>query len=314
MGNRMVPTNEAEFLQKARNLANNISQDPARYGIPQADADAMQAAAERFAAAHQAAYRGNRTREQVEEKRLARAEAKRMFVRCVNLVRLNESADASTRYLVGIKDRPKRLKSAACPLEAPRLRFLRAIHEAGAVPVHELDFRSMVWTQTRPEGAVRLELFIDLIPPGEPIPKHPGANHGSRPWYLRSYTRSPIRLTPPMARVPMRVVYWARWADSTGNVGPFSATAVAWMEGGEYLPSINPLPFTGKQPLKILEDARAADWPDRDPQYRVALLEAQDQSFNQQRVETTAALPAPEDREVRRIAGPVGDEREEEAA
>jgi hypothetical protein len=58
--------------------------------------------------------------------------------------------------------------------------------------------------------------------------------------YLRSYTRSPIRLTPPMAKVPMRIVYWARWADSTGNVGPFSATAAAWIEGGNYLPRLNP--------------------------------------------------------------------------
>jgi hypothetical protein len=35
-----------------------------------------------------------------------------------------------------------------------------------------------------------------------------------------------------MARVPMRVVYWGRWADSVGNVGPFSATAAAWIEAG----------------------------------------------------------------------------------
>ncbi len=43
-----------------------------------------------------------------------------------------------------------------------------------------------------------------------------------------------IRLTPPLASEPMRVVYWARWADSAGNVGPFSATAVGWIEGGSH--------------------------------------------------------------------------------
>ena len=32
----------------------------------------------------------------------------------------------------------------------------------------------------------------------------------------------------------MRVVYWGRWADSSGNVGPFSATAAGWIEGGSH--------------------------------------------------------------------------------
>lgn len=81
---------------------------------------------------------------------------------------------------------------------------------------------------------MRVELFIDLIAPEAEIPTHPGATRAARPFYLRSYTRSPIRLIPPMADVPMRVVYWARWADTAGNVGPFSATAVGWVESGSH--------------------------------------------------------------------------------
>lgn len=34
-----------------------------------------------------------------------------------------------------------------------------------------------------------------------------------------------------MPSSPMQVVYWARWADSSGNVGPFSKTVVADVEG-----------------------------------------------------------------------------------
>ena len=102
--------------------------------------------------------------------------------------------------------------------------------------MHELSFFDFTTRSTRkPEGAVRLELFVDLVLTDEPIPARPGANHGGRPWYLRSYTRSPIVLAPPMASVPMRVVYWGRWADSVGNVGPFSATAVGWIEGGSHV-------------------------------------------------------------------------------
>ena len=123
--------------------------------------------------------------------------------------------------------------------------------------MHELTFASLDG-KSKPPGAMRLELFVDLIPPDEEIPAYPGANHAGRPWYLRSYTRSPIKLTPPMARVPMCVVYWGRWADSTGNVGPFSATAVAWIEGGTHALLPGGTGFTrtafGAASVPILED------------------------------------------------------------
>jgi hypothetical protein len=62
------------------------------------------------------------------------------------------------------------------------------------------------------------------------------------------------------------------------NVGPFSATAAAWIEGGNYLPNLQ-MHFGNREPIKILEHARASDWPNRDPFCRTALLEAQDESY-----------------------------------
>src|SRR5690242_90192 len=103
-----------------------------------------------------------------------------------------------------------------------------------------------------------MELFVDLIPPDEPIPAYPGANLGGRPWYLRSFTRNPIIIAPPMPRVPMRVVYWGRWADSVGNVGPFSATTVGWIEGGTHhaLPGGAGTGIGRVKALPIFDDAR----------------------------------------------------------
>src|SRR5205085_2414541 len=136
-----------------------------------------------------------------------------------------------------------------------------------------------------------------------------GANHGSRPWYLRSYTRSPIVLTPPMPRVPMRVVYWGRWADSVGNVGPFSATAVGWIEGGVHhsLPGgVGVAPFGefgSRKPVPILEDLREPGPPQRERTYVVAVLEAQYRSIHPQDIETPS-LPGPEEREQRQLEAP----------
>jgi hypothetical protein len=192
------------------------------------------------------------------------------------------------------------------------LRFERALHEGGgATPMHELSCKAINFSKAKPEGAVRLELFVDLVPPDEPIPAHPGANHAGRPWYLRSYTRSPIVLQPPMARVPMRVVYWGRWADSTGEVGPFSATAVAWIEGGSHqlLPGGTGLELgslSGRKPVKLIEDASAPGPADRDVTYRVAVMEVQVQSMQ-------PTLTATPQREARQLEGPANEETSEAA-
>lgn len=305
MGERLVPNNEGEFLFKAESLGNKLVADPARFGIPPEEARAMHEAAVRFRAAYEAAYGGVRTPALTEEKRQARAAAKKQFVRCIDLIRLNDSLDVAARCVVGIKDRPARLKRRACPQEPPRLRFVRALHDGnGATPMHELAFDALD-RSARPEGAVRLELFIDLIPPEEPIPDHPGANHGSKPWYLRSYTRSPIKIIPPMATVPMRVVYWGRWADSTGNVGPFSRTAAGWVEGGSM--SQMGLDFNGNRNISQIELSESISQSGRDPAYRVAVLEMRYQSYLPQPV-VSHELPEPTTSEPRRLEGPAESE------
>jgi hypothetical protein len=131
-------------------------------------------------------------------------------------------------------------------------------------------------------------LFVDLIPPDERVPDHPGANHGGRPWYLRSYTRSPIVLTPPMARVPMRVVYWARWADPTGNVGPFSKAAAGYVEGGNISAPTMPSFGNYPKPAPMIEVSPRAD-ESRDRTYTVALIETHYLSLNGPRIEVDNA-------------------------
>jgi hypothetical protein len=225
-------------------------------------------------------------------------------------VRVSEKIDAASKVLLGIRLRAEKPKILPCPNEPPRLRFVRAHHESTLTPMHELSFTSLDYKAKAP-GAVRVELFADLIPPDEPIPAHPGANHAGRPWYLRSYTRSPIKLIPPMARVPMRVVYWARWADSLGNVGPFSKTAVAWIEGGSHalLPGGAGIvlgQLGGRTPVPILEDASAIGPASRDESYRVAVLEVRYAATSA--AEIPASLPAPEKREPRQLEAPPASE------
>jgi hypothetical protein len=79
-----------------------------------------------------------------------------------------------------------------------------------------------------------------------------------------------------MTRTAMRVVYWGRWADSTGEVGPFSSTAVGWIEGGSehFLPGSASRQF---KPAKLLEDLREEK---EESTISVTVLEARYQQLN----------------------------------
>lgn len=310
MGRKFIPNGDGDFATMAENFARTIAADPGRLGMAQGDSDALSAAVAAFGAALQEARFGGRSAAATRAKDDARAAAERIIRPLGHLLRSNARIDAATKILLGIRPRAQKAKTLTCPQEPPRLRFVRALHEgSGAAPAHELAF--CAWesaSMAKPPGAVRLELFVDLVPPEEPIPAHPGAHHGSRPWYLRSYTRSPVRLTPPMARVPMRVVYWGRWADSLGNVGPFSETAVAWIEGGSHqmLPGGTGVAL-GRQPVLTVEDVPSDGPEGRHESYRVAVLEVRYASMSGPDT-NAAALPAPARRQARQLEGPPAEE------
>ncbi len=312
MSGKFIPNGDFDFAMMAESFARSIAKDPARFAVTQLDADALSVAVVNFRAALNAARGGSRSAVATRAKDEARESAERIVRRLAQVIRANDKIDAASKVLLSLRERPAKVKQKPVPAEPPRLTFVRALHEANAaMPMHELQFSEIHnWSRKKPEGVERLELFVDLLPVDEPIPGHPGANHGGRPWYLRSFTRSPIVLAPPMTRVPMRVVYWGRWADSTGNVGPFSATAVAWIEGGSshMLPGGIGMAAPGaRKPAKLLEDA--APPAGREPSVSVVVLEAQYQSFHPQHVEQSAPqLSAMPVREARRLEGPAVEE------
>jgi hypothetical protein len=90
-------------------------------------------------------------------------------------------------------------------------------------------------------------------------------------------------------------------------VGPFSATAVGWIEGGSHyaLPGGVGAAVPGaRKPVRELEVRSDAGPARRDRTFVVAVLEAQYQSFGPCDA-VRAALPAPADGEMRRIEGPI---------
>ena len=302
MSNKFIPNGDLDFATKAESFARTLMAEPERFDVPRGEAEELDAAVKKYRAALQACRFGGRSEAATRAKEDARGEAEQIMRRLGHLVRINKRLDGASKVLLGIRERTARPKMIPCPQEAPRLRFVRALHESGASPMHELSFSSLDFKKARPDGAARLELFVDLIPPEEPIPNHPGANQGGRPWYLRSYTRSPIVLAPPMPRVPMRILYWGRWADSAGAVGPFSATCAGWIEGGshQHLPGGVAMRFD-REPTPLLDPPVLPSH--REEKYSVAVLEVHYQSF------MPALTGSPEPRnETRQLEGPAAEE------
>jgi hypothetical protein len=291
---KFIPNGDMEFKEMAQRFERAIASDPARFAVSDEDARSLSQAVSQYAEAFQAARWGAgtaRSRSHTIAKDQAREEAERIIRRLAATIKANDRIDAASKSVLHLRERVKRLPTKMSqiaqgltgPLEPPRLWFVRARHDTNSPqPMHELKFRSLDGMKAKAAGAARLELFVDLVHPDDPVPAHPGASlniSGGRPWYLRSYTRSPIVLVPPMARVPMRVVYWGRWADSCGGVGPFSKTVVAWVEGGTHHVSTPQCNRKVESMMPMLEDGAASQISQHQVQCRLMVLEAQYQSY-----------------------------------
>ena len=226
---KFIPDSDSDFALMARNFALPIARDPARYFLSADDAQKITSAVGGFRDALVIATRpGTRTKIAIMAKDVARSEAERTVRKYANLSRANDRVSQVNKKLIAVRERPRRLRRRMCPKRPPHLRYRPSA--SGSADVHLLEFREAFAARSRakPFGAARLELFVGLIAPGQPVPESP-APPGA--WYLRSFTTNPIRVKFPVSQEPMLVVYWGRWADATGDVGPWSATVPARVEG-----------------------------------------------------------------------------------
>ncbi len=305
MNRDFIPSGDLDLVEFAQVFGKSISDNQQLYQVSDEDAKTLVDAVERFCVATYAArHRASRSMSTTKKKDEARAELEKIIRKIARQVRVNDKLDSAARIALQMKDRATKRKKRSVPIAPPVLRFVRSRHEGHtAIPMHELQFSPIGGSsKAKPDGAVRLELFVDLVPPNEPIPAYPGANHGGRPWYLRSFTRSPILLSPPMARVPMRVVYWARWADSSGETGPFSATAVGWIEQGTEHRIMQFGNEKHHKPVAMIEVDSSESSRPNDSTYSIEVIQARYTSYlpNQNPIDVTinqAALPAPVDEE-----------------
>jgi hypothetical protein len=237
MAKKFIPDGDRDFAHMASAFAEPIERDPVRYQLSTLDAALISEAVQAYRdALAQALRRVTRTKCTIMTKDRVRAKTERLLRKYANRIRINDAVDPVDKKFIFVKERPKRLKRRRCPMRPPHVRFLgTATGPATKQGMHLLEFREEQFSRSRakPNGAVRLELFVGLVGPGEQPPRVPGdATKGPvRSWYVRSFTTNPIRVKHPVPPSPMLVVYWARWADATGDVGEFSPPVRARIEG-----------------------------------------------------------------------------------
>jgi hypothetical protein len=231
---KFIPDADSDFAYTALVFARKIEADPARYHLTPEDAAYIAKAVKEFRSAlAKATDRHTRTQPTIRAKNAARKTAEKIVRAYGRVIRSNPAISDEDKSSVRIYERKKKCTRKPCPKTAPYIRYLGAYDDGGPGSIrHVLKFKDHFCSTTDalPDGAERLELFVEWVPQGERIPQSPEEMYG-RPWYLRSFTRSRMEVKFPMPPVPMMIVYWGRWADSKGEVGPWSQTVAARVEG-----------------------------------------------------------------------------------
>lgn len=249
-----VPKSDSDFAYTAQNFAYRLTQESAAFGVTAEEAahcgQTVATYRKALAKLHAARFGGAGSTTLAREKDKARAAAQEIIKALADRIRGDRRVSDDKKALLRIKVRPKKPRRRLCPQSPPRLQFLGSgdgvaggYGQGGgsgfhvlrfddyneSVPVHASSQLGKVRCR-KPAGAVRVELYFDMVPPGESVPKLPGER--GWPKYLRSFTRSPIEVEYPLPMgEPMLIVYWARWAGSTGEVSRWSKPCVARVEG-----------------------------------------------------------------------------------
>lgn len=230
MSRKFIPTSDLDFAGMAQGFAILVAKNHDALLVSAEESEYITRTVNEFRA-WQAKTRstGQKSQNATRRKNAARKEAEEVIRKYANQFRGDMRIPHLLRQSLGLGDRPAKLHKRECPQVRPMLKFLGKGDTRKISGVHILDWRGSTkpTSRAKPASAARLELFIERLPNGAAPGKKPG--EGAR--YLRSFSSSPMKVEFPMTDEPMLVIYWGRWADATGEVGPWSQPVIAGVEG-----------------------------------------------------------------------------------
>ena len=204
---KFIPEADSDFAHTAIGFVHRLKRHMEEYHVTAADVAAIEKAVTEFRSAlTKTLLRRFRTEHGVDAKNRARTKAEEIVRRYANIIRANPNVSDLNKKLLRLSVRKKKLGKSTVPERPPALQFLGSgdgvvggVSVGSSSGIHVLKYyddnnaavlmpssKHGTTYKCRPDGAARIELFWDMIPAGEPVPRHP-AERGW-PKYLRSYT------------------------------------------------------------------------------------------------------------------------------
>jgi hypothetical protein len=214
-----IPRADAKFQLFAQAFCNGINNDPPRYMMVPAQAQALMQALDRFNDAFMIAINpATRTRGTIIAKDDARSILRDAIRSYAAFIRPNKGISDEGKIAIGVPPRNVAHNRRKCPQTSPLLHFIGSTLGFDVLRFSDWNTPN---SKAKPYGAAQLELYVAYSLAGEPRPKKQEAR------YVGPFTKNPIRTPHDAAQEERgaRPTYWARWRGHDGQIGEWSLPA-----------------------------------------------------------------------------------------
>lgn len=207
-----LPPREADLLAWMETFSAGIAANPALYQLTAADAAAIDATVDDFAAARVLAIDpATRTPVTVNAKDVARNAAVQICRQYVILIKFNAGVADADKIAIGVRP----VNPSRTPIDPPTTSPL--IDIIGATPgAHTLRFSdtNTPASSAKPFGAISLQLFVAVADTAVSDP--------ALAKFMGAFTRNPVGIAFTAEEGGKLATYFARWASRRGDTGPWS--------------------------------------------------------------------------------------------
>jgi hypothetical protein len=212
MASDYIPNEDGQALTWMQTFSAGITASPATYDLVAADATAIDAAVDAFAAAYAISSNpATRTPVAINTKDEKRAEAEAICRQYASQIKVNNGVTDSNKIAIGVRPVNTERTPVGQPTTSPLLNIV-----ANTPGVQELRYADSLTPDSgaKPEGVGSLQLFVavDTAPATDPEAAD----------FQAAHTRNPVRVEFDAADDGKVATYFARWANAKGEVGPWS--------------------------------------------------------------------------------------------
>jgi hypothetical protein len=216
-----IPRNAGLLSDWVRNFADQIEEDPARYGLDAAAAKVVRKAVEAYVGAYTLAVSPQtRTKAAIAEKDQAQKAVIQVIRRYARQIKANPDIDPELKTNLGLPRSGSERGSVPAPTSIPVLQIT-----LDAPLRHLVRYTDSVNALRRgkPADVIGLQLFchVGQQPPADPLDAR----------FVRFVTRQFHAVDFKPEQLGQRAFYYARWQTRTGETGPWSKVASMTVAG-----------------------------------------------------------------------------------